>query len=486
MKTIFILLDHGLAHAYFFETALAQMLADAGLRLVFLVPGSMLELLRDKYPGQNIIFESMRESEIAAYRHSHWEGLQELYEYVRRVGMSSRGPLSYVETARRRKEWEARGRRRFVLKLLRPVIELMRRTRILRKIFRKFLQSLFSPSLYTDLFDKYEPVLVVSNMAGWRMDQYLLREANDRRVETAVVIVGWDNPSSQGLTGADIDHFNVWSEIQKRELMDSADIDPQKIHVGGMPLFDSYIDRKWVIGHDDYFRMHGLDPGKKLIAFAATGLNFSPNSHMIKALAELVADGKLGVPAQLLIRLHPNHFKDVPRYRREADAIYELQDRLPNIHIVEPRQMPGGLERYAGEDYPEKASMMAHCDVLVTLYSTMVVEVALQDKPIINACLPTQEGYGRDFWVPIREVPTFPTSTRVNASGAGRLVSSKEELEHALSEYLADPALDSDHRRQFLLQELTYLDGTATSHTAEFLLNLVNRSNLTPSEEKHE
>jgi CDP-glycerol glycerophosphotransferase (TagB/SpsB family) len=136
--------------------------------------------------------------------------------------------------------------------------------------------------------------------------------------------------------------------------------------------------------------------------------------------------------------------------------------------------MPGDLERYAGDDYPEKASMMAHCDVLVTLYSTMVVEVALQDKPVVNACLPTEEGYGDDFWVPILEVPTFPTSRRVNASGAGRLATSKDEMQQALREYLLNPALDAEARRQFLLQELTYLNGEATTQTANFLLGLVD------------
>ncbi len=474
MKTIFILLDHGLAHAYFFETDLAQQLTRSGLQLVFLVPEKMQALLQQKYPGKNFIFESMREKEISTYRRTHQEGIQELYEYVRRVGMSDRGPLSYVDTAKRRKEYEARGRRKWLLILLSPFIKLMRRSQTVRNAFRRYFQSRYSPDLYADLFDKYQPELVVSNMAGWRMDQYLLREANRRGIATAVVIVGWDNPSSQGLPGADIDYFNVWSEIQKQELVTSSDIEPGSIHVGGMPLFDSYINRKWVIPRREYFEMHGLDPDKKMVAFAATGLNFSPNSHMIKALAELVGNQQLGQPCQLLIRLHPNHFKNVPRYKREAESIHELARRYPHIHIVEPREMPGDLERYAGEDYPEKASMMAHCDVLVTLYSTMVVEVAIQDKPIVNACLPTDEGYGDDFWVPILEVPTFPTSKRVNASGAGRLARNKDELQQTLSAYLLDPTLDADQRHQFLLQELTYLNGEATNQTANFLLSLVN------------
>jgi len=474
LKTAFILLDHGLAHAYFFETELARTLAARDLRMVFLVPENMQALLQDKYPGENIIFEPMREQEIIHYRRTHVEGLQELYEYIRRVGMSGKGPLSYVETVKRRKEFEARGRRKVQLLLLRPLIALMRRARWARNVFRAVFQSMFSPSIYADLFDRYKPDLVVSNMAGWRMDQYLLREANKRQVKTAVVIFGWDNPSSQGLPGAYIDHVNVWSEIQKQELIDCSDWEPEKIHIGGMPLFDSYISRKWVMPRDEYFRLHGLDPDKELVAFAATGLNFSPNSHMIEALAELVGGNALGIPTQLLVRLHPNHFKNVPRYKHEAKAIFELAKRYPDIHIVEPREMPGDLERYAGEDYPEKASMMAYCDVLVTLYSTMVVEEAIHDKPIINACLPTGEGYGEDFWVPIQEVPTFPTSRRVNATGAGRLVQTRRELQAALEAYLADPTLDLQNRQSFLQQELTFVKGEATLHTADFICSLVD------------
>jgi len=473
VKTTFILLDHGLAHAYFFETDLAHTLSASGLRQVFLVPESMVALLQEKYPGENIIFESMREDAVKEYRRTHLEGLQELYEYVRRVGMSGNGPLSYVETVKRRKEFEARGRRKVQLLLLQPLIGWMRRSRRVRAAFRKVFQGLFSPTLYADMFDRYRPDLVVSNMAGWRMDQYLLREANKRKVKTAVVIVGWDNPSSQGLPGAHIDHISVWSGIQKQELVSCSDWDAATIHVGGMPLFDSYINRKWVIPRGEYYRLHQLDQDKKLVAFAATGLNFSPNSHMIEALANVIGDGRLGMPAQLLIRLHPNHFKNVPRYQREAGAIYELARRNPDIHIVEPREVPGDLERYAGEDYPEKASMLAHCDVLVTLYSTMVVEEAIHDKPIINACLPTGSGYGEDFWVPISEVPTFPTSRRVNSTGAGKLVRTIEELEAAVAGYLANPGLDSHNRQEFLRQELTYVQGEATQKTANFILSLL-------------
>jgi hypothetical protein len=43
----------------------------------------------------------------------------------------------------------------------------------------------------------------------------------------------------------------------------------------------------------------------------------------------------------------------------------------------------------------EKASMMAHSDVFVTVYSTMVVETAVHDTPIIAAVIDTPGGWNK-------------------------------------------------------------------------------------------
>ena len=41
----------------------------------------------------------------------------------------------------------------------------------------------------------------------------------------------------------------------------------------------------------------------------------------------------------------------------------------------------------------EKSSMMAHSDVLVTVYSTMVVETAVHDTPIVAAVIDVPGGW---------------------------------------------------------------------------------------------
>ena len=108
--------------------------------------------------------------------------------------------------------------------------------------------------------------------------------------------------------------------------------------------------------------------------------------HMFEALAKLVSSGKLAEPAQLLIRLHPSHFQDKPKiFVDERERIFELEKKYPHVHVVKPIALGGSLGYYGGEDMDEKSSMMAHSDVLVTVYSTMVVETAVHDTPIVAA-----------------------------------------------------------------------------------------------------
>ncbi len=469
--TVFFVLDTGLAQAYLFETDLLDRILEKGVRPVVLVQKALVPLLQAKYGREGVVFESLRDDRARAYQRGYWAGVQELFEHVRRATASPRIPLTYVDSHRRRKETEATGRRRWVLWGLRPAIYALRRVRPLRMAFRRLQAALFTPDLYGDLLDRYQPALIVSNTAGWRLDQYLLRQAGRRGIPLMLAVVGWDNPSSQGLPGAFVRYANVWSEVHRRELTAGVDWLPEGVHVGGMPLYDSYLDGRWHMTREAYFALHGLDPQRRLISFAATALSVTPNAHLVRVLTDLVEQDAFSQPAQLLIRLHPNHFKDFPHYREDAQEIYAIAARSPHVHIVEPREMPGGLERYSGEDYPEKASMLKHSDVLVTIYSTMVVEAALHDTPFVSACLESPRGWADKgkFWVPLREIPTWPTAARVNALGAGRTVFTPGELRDAIETYLTDPQRDAENRRRFIAQELTWLNGEATEKTAEFI-----------------
>jgi hypothetical protein len=318
---------------------------------------------------------------------------------------------------------------------------------------------------------------VVASTPGWRWDRYVLREAAARGINTAAAIVGWDNPSSYRLPGAPVNWVNCWSEIQKRELVLGSDWAPERVNIGGIPSYDGYFQRTWQMPRDEYFALHGLDPRRKLLAFACSFVTFSPNFANIKALAELVHEDALREPCQLLIRLHPNHFMPGSLYEGEARQVRELIKDMPHVHIVEPVPLGGELGYYSGEDMPEKASMMAYADVFLTVYSTMVVETAIHDRPIISVCIDVPGGWNTPgkFSLSLAEIGEWPTHQRFRAAGAGRVTFNQQELKEALNFYLEDPQADGEQRRKFIQEECTFTDGSAGKRTGEYLRGLLEK-----------
>ena len=84
------------------------------------------------------------------------------------------------------------------------------------------------------------------------------------------------------------------------------------------------------------------------------------------------------------------------------------------MHVVKPVALGGSLGYYSGEDMDEKSSMMAHSDVLVTVYSTMVVETAVHDTPIVAAVIDTPGGWNvpKKYSLSLKKIGNWPTHKR--------------------------------------------------------------------------
>jgi len=318
---------------------------------------------------------------------------------------------------------------------------------------------------------------VVTSTPGWRKDRYILREAIERGVPTTSVIIGWDNTSSYSLPGAKVNWVTCWSEIQKEELINGSDWKPTNINIGGIPSYDRYFREEWKLPRDEYYKMHNLDPNRKLISYASSFISFSPNIQNIEALVSLISSDQLVEPSQLLIRLHPNHFLEIPRFKEEKERIHDLAREYPMIHVVEPVPLGGDLGYYSGEDMPEKSSMMAHSDVMVTVYSTMALEASIHGTPVISLCIDSLTGWPENYSLDLSQIGGWPTHERFIASKAGREALNLIELEEALNYYLSSPDIDKQMRQDFVTRECTYIDGSAGKNTAEFLVSLVMDKN---------
>lgn len=473
-KRVFISADHGLAVVYFLQSEVVSTMLDAGVEVVLLSDDALIDQIQTRFGRKGLIVEGLRLAQAKKYFDTHAPAFQWWLDFLRRAGASKRINLEAVDSYVAQVKAEAHARRRLLFPVMQLLVALLRRSRWARKKLVA-MQRHFSPDIYGDLFDKYKPDLVVASTPGWRADRYLLRQAAARKVPTASVIVGWDNSSSYSLPGADVDWISCWSALQAEELEKGSDWAPEQIHVGGIPSYDGYFDGRWEMPRKDYFRLHSLDPKRKLISYASSFITFSPNIQNVVALAELISSDELSEAAQLLVRLHPNHFMDVARFAEERKQMMALAEKHAHVHVVEPVPLGGSLGYYSGEDMPEKTSMMAHSDVFVTVYSTMVVEASVHHKPVVSACIDSELGWPGKFTLPLSAIGNWPTHLRFRESGAGKVAYSKNELRAAINYYLDHPAAQLEQRKVFIENECTFTDASAGKRTADYLLSKMGK-----------
>jgi hypothetical protein len=473
-QRVFISADHGLAIVYFMQSDLVPTLLEAGVEVVLLTDDVLREQIQARFGQPGLVVEGLRLKQANQYAAAKMKEVQWWLHYFRRVGSSNRINTEAMDSYVQEVKAEEGRRRTYLMPLADAAIAGLRRSSIARRSLVS-LQQRFNPDLYADLFERYQPSLVIASTPGWRLDRFLLREARARGVTTAAAVVGWDNPSSYSIPGAPVDWITCWSEIQKEELVLGSDWAPERVNIGGIPSYDGYFRSEWLVPREEYFRLHGLDPQRKLLSYAASFVSFSPNYQNVEALARLVAEDRLAEPCQLLIRLHPNHFWDNPLYSGEREKIFQLSRDLPHVHVVEPVPLGGSLGYYSGEDMPEKTSMMAHSDVFTTVYSTMVVEAAIHDRSIVSVCIDAPGGWNRPrkFSLPLSQIGGWPTHARFRDAGAGRVALDEEALAEAINYYLKNPRAGCEERAAFIQSECTHTDGSAGRRTAEFFLSLL-------------
>ena len=464
-----------MAIVYFLQSDVVQTLLDEGVEVVLLTDDEIKDRIAEKFARPGLTIEGLRLKQAGEYAARVRPRLQWTLGYLRRVGGSWRinthAMDSHIWEVWQENSW------RFRLGVWMPAalaILMLRASSGPRKMLVRLQQNLVpKPRLYLDLFEQYSPAMVIASTPGWRLDRYLLREAWERKIPTMTAIVGWDNPSSYALPGANVQWATCWSQVQKEELVLGSDWRVDHVDVGGMPSYDGYLRRSWQMTREEYFRLHKLDPTRKLVSYASSFVHFAPNYPNVEALAKLISSNRLCHPAQLLIRLHPSHFQDRPRlFAEERGRIEELQQRYKHVHVVQPVPLGGSLGYYSGEDMDEKSSMMAHSDVVVTVYSTMLVETAIHDTPLVAAVIDTPGGWNVDgkYSLSLQKIGNWPTHKRFRDARAGRVAADEQQLCDAVNLYLSTPGLDRAERKAFVAQEITYADGSAGRHTAEHIL----------------
>jgi hypothetical protein len=338
---------------------------------------------------------------------------------------------------------------------------------IVRKESRyAFMDRVVSHPWAERLFDGYRPSLLVASSPGLTFSEMpLLRTAVRRRVRSMAIDPSWDNFTNKLLPTRRVDRLIVWNELMKEQAISLHGYAPDDVRIAGAPQWDLYFKDGTLLPRDAFFRAIGADPARRLITLSTTPRELYPHhDHVLRVLIRAMDAGVWDAPAQLLVRLHP----------RDDRAAYAEFEGVPHVIIEKPFRPTvtsgDGLSiDITAENQRHLANTMRHSDVVVNVASTLAIEAAIFDTPVVNVSF---DGETPSEWVrSARRYYRFTHYANITRHGAVRVAETPPQLVDEIGRYLADPSRDREGRRRVVLEQCQFLDGRAAERVASFVVD---------------
>jgi hypothetical protein len=288
-------------------------------------------------------------------------------------------------------------------------------------------------------------------------------------IPVAAWINSWDNLTSKPAYFTGYDHYFVWSERLRSELLRYyPEAAAGTVDVTGVPHFDWYHREPMRMSREELCAEYGFDPRRPLVLYGTATPHLAPAEHLVvqRLARDLAAAEALGSP-QLLVRLHPG----------DAGGRFRDWRPGPSTALQVPGQRGGGrLGGYCPtlEDNRELVSSIHHADVVVNLASTLTLDAALCDRPVVNIAFdlsPDTRSFQKTIDQYYSEYDHYRT---VVESGAVRLARSSEELLAQVAACLRNPGLGREGRRRLVDLWCGPFDGGSGRRLAAALLDRIS------------
>ena len=274
----------------------------------------------------------------------------------------------------------------------------------------------------------------------------------------------WDNFTNKLIPVRRVNRLIVWNDLMKQQAVDFHGYAPAEVRVAGTPQWDLYFRKGTVAPREAFFRQIGADPARKLVTLTTTPRELYPHhDHVLRVLIEAMTTNAWREPAQVLVRLHP---------RDERDAYAEFEG-VPHVIIEKPfrstvRAGDGLAIDITSENQRHLANTMCHSDVVVNVASTLAIEAAIFDTPVVNVAF---DGVEPSEWVrSARRYYRFTHYVNITRHGAVQVAEQPAQLVAQVGRYLDDPTLDRDGRARVVREQCQFLDGRAAERVADAAL----------------
>jgi CDP-glycerol glycerophosphotransferase (TagB/SpsB family) len=231
----------------------------------------------------------------------------------------------------------------------------------------------------------------------------------------------------------------------------------------GAPQFDVFFQDRFYLSREAFCQSQGLRADLPIIVYAVGSPNFlrgEPRGAL--DFARRVMRGDLG-NVQVIVRPHPLHDKgELSEMFREFSPKVVLQRQVASDSQL--------LRSQNADHITEWVNTFKHADVVINLSSTVTVDAAIFDRPVVN--LDYDPAAGAPQQQLIKDVNhTWHHFKPIAESGGLWLVNNPDEMVDAVKAYLGDPGLHREKRRWIAEYVCQYLDGRCGERMAEAVLD---------------
>ncbi len=307
--------------------------------------------------------------------------------------------------------------------------------------------------LYSTVFERRRIDAVLTTDPTKRNEDPIYFEAKRRGIPIATLVLSWDNLTTKGIIHRGFDQVMVWNDLMRSEVLGMyPDYTEDRVHAVGFPRFDVYgRPRPPLFQRERFLAGLGLDPAKKVILLASCNSNyFRAQGQVFKHVVDSMRRGLLGSDVQALIRAHPH----------DPDDAYDDFRNIGGVAVWPGPERKGVLSTQVPrpDELDVLAATIAASSVMVTAGSTVILDAALLDVPIV--CIAYDGDEGLAYEDSIAKVYEFSHQKPLHGIGGTDLSRSRDEMVAAIRGALADPSVRKAERATMVSR---YLGGRSSS-----------------------
>jgi hypothetical protein len=276
----------------------------------------------------------------------------------------------------------------------------------------------------------------------------LIYQAEQLKIKTVAFIFSWDNLASKGRMAGNFDHYLVWSDLMKSDLLYFyKTVKTNQISIVGTPQFEPYVLERYKTNRDEFYRNYNLDSVLPIILFTCNDSSSKNDPFYLELLADYIATNK--IKANLIVRTSP---ADEPtRFLYLHEKYPFIKWNFPEWKLTRENHAEPWSQRVPEfNDVVNLRSVLQFSDVIVNVLSTIILDGFLFNKPSICPVFGNKRK-GYDDAIKFLE---YPHLKQVEDSNAVVIVKQECEFLNSINEVLINPVNRLKEQKNFIELEI--------------------------------